>query len=90
VIVGDKPRPLTATHWQIFVMLYRNRGDLDRIHVELCKGQDRPSAEPYREQMRLLRQMLAASRYQIVNHRTLGYELILTDASTTATVAPHV
>ena len=88
-MIGDKPRPLTATHWQIFV-LYRNRGDLDRIHVELCKGQDRPSAEPNTEQMRLLRQMLAASRYQIVNHRTVGYELILTDASTTATVAPHV
>jgi hypothetical protein len=90
VIVGDKPRPLIATHWQIFVMLYRNRGDLDRIHFELCKGQDRPSAEPNREHMRLLRQVLAGSRYQIVNHRTLGYELILTDASTTATVAPHV
>jgi hypothetical protein len=54
---------------------------IDRIHVELSKGRDRASAEPIREHMRQLRRVLAGSRYQIVNYRSLGYELIVADAS---------
>jgi DNA-binding response OmpR family regulator len=93
VMVAGKPRSLTATHWQIFMLLYRHRGDvvsIDRIHVELSKGRDRASAEPIREHMRQLRKVLAGSRYQIVNYRTLGYELIVADASTTVSVPPKV
>src|SRR5271169_5251886 len=83
VMVAGKPRPLTATHWQIFMLLYRHRGDVvysDRIHAELSEGRDRPSTELIREHMRQLRKVLAGSRYQI-DYRSLGYELIVADAS---------
>jgi DNA-binding winged helix-turn-helix (wHTH) protein len=90
VMVAGKPRPLTATHWQIFLLLYRHRGDVvysDRIHAELSEGQDRPSAELIREHMRQLRKVLAGSSH-IVNYRSLGYELIVADASDAAATAP--
>jgi DNA-binding response OmpR family regulator len=74
------PCPLTATHWQIFMLLYRHLYN-DRIHAELSEGRDRPSAELIREHMRQLRKVLAGSRYQIVNYRSLGYELIVADIS---------
>jgi hypothetical protein len=41
VMVAGKPRSLTATHWQIFMLLYRHCGDVDysdRIHAELSEG----------------------------------------------------
>jgi DNA-binding winged helix-turn-helix (wHTH) protein len=84
VMVTGSRRSLTATHWQIFMLLYRHRGDVvcnDRIHAELSEGRDRPSAELIREHMRQLRKVLAGSRYQIVNYRSLGYELIVADTS---------
>ena len=84
VMVAGKPRALTATHWQIFTLLYRHRGDVvynDCIHTELSEGRDRPSAELIREHMRQLRKVLAGSRYQIVNYRSLGYEIIVADTS---------
>ena len=89
-MIAGGPRSLTATHWQIFMLLYRHRGDVvdnDRIHAELCEGRDRPRPELIREHMRQLRKVLAGSRYQIVNYRSLGYELIIaltSDASATA------
>jgi DNA-binding response OmpR family regulator len=73
VTVAGKPRSLTATHWLIFGLLYRHRGDVvsnDRIHVELSKGRDWSSAEPIREQMRQLCKALAGSRHQIINYRS--------------------
>jgi DNA-binding response OmpR family regulator len=90
VMVAGKPRSLTATHWQIFMLLYRHRGDVvynDRIHAELSECRDRPSAELIREHMRKLRKVLAGSRYQIVNYRSLGYELIVSDTSDTPAMA---
>src|SRR6266446_294288 len=39
--VDGKARALTATHWQIFILLYQNRGDVvsnDRIRAELAEG----------------------------------------------------
>jgi DNA-binding response OmpR family regulator len=86
VMVAGKPRSLTATHWRIFMLLYRHRGDVvynDRIHAELSESRDRLSAELIREQMRQLRKVLAGSKYQIVNYRSLGYELLVADASDT-------
>ena len=53
----------------------------DRVHAELSERRDSPSAELIREHMRQLRKVLAGSRYQIVNYRSLGYELIVADAS---------
>jgi DNA-binding response OmpR family regulator len=41
VMVTGKPRSLTATHWQIFTLLYQHRGDVvsnDRIRAELSEG----------------------------------------------------
>jgi DNA-binding response OmpR family regulator len=72
VMVAGSRRSLTATHCQIFMLLYRHRGDVvynDRIHAELSEGRDRPSAD-----MRQLRKVLAGSRYQIVNYRSIGYD----------------
>jgi hypothetical protein len=53
----------------------------DRIDAELSEGRDHPSVELIREHLRQLRKVLAGSRYQIVNYRSLGYELIVADAS---------
>jgi hypothetical protein len=47
LMVAGSRRSLSATHWQIFMLLYRHRGDVvynDRIHAELSEGRDRPSA----------------------------------------------
>jgi hypothetical protein len=38
--------------------------------------------------MRQLRKVVAGSRYQIVNYRTLGYELIVADATDAVSVRP--
>jgi DNA-binding response OmpR family regulator len=95
VVVSGKPRPLTATHWRMFTLLYRHRNDVvcnDRIHAELSESRDRPSRELIREHMRQLRKVLAGSRYQIINYRSLGYELILSDTSPAPAMAlarPH-
>ena len=83
VIVADKPRSLTTTHWQIFMLLYQHRGDVvsnDRIRAELSEGSDQPSTHLITEHMRQLRNVVAGSRYQIANYRSLGYELIVADA----------
>jgi DNA-binding response OmpR family regulator len=93
VMVGGKFRSLTTTHWQIFVLLYRHSGDvvsIDRIHLALSQSRNRPSAEPIREHVRQLRRVLAGSRYQIVNYRTIGYELIIADAAPAAPVPSEV
>jgi DNA-binding response OmpR family regulator len=61
VMVAGSRRSLTATHWQIFMLLYWHRGNVvcnDRIHTELSEGRDRPSAELIREHMRQLRKAL--------------------------------
>jgi DNA-binding response OmpR family regulator len=66
------------------MLLYRHRGDVvynDHIQAELSEGRDHPSAELIREHMRQLRKVLAGSRYQVVNYRSLGYELVVADAS---------
>jgi DNA-binding response OmpR family regulator len=83
VMVAGKPRSLTATHWRIFMLLYRPRGHVvanDRIHAELSESRDRLSTHLITEHMRQLRKVLAGSKYQIVNYRSLGYELIVADA----------
>jgi DNA-binding response OmpR family regulator len=77
-----KPRSLTATHWQIFVLLYRHRGDVvsnDRIRRKLSARRDPPCTHLITEHMRQLRKVLTRSRYQIVNYRSIGYELIMAD-----------
>jgi DNA-binding winged helix-turn-helix (wHTH) protein len=84
VTVAGSRRSLTATHWQIFILLHRHYRDVvynDRIHAELSEGRDRPSAELIREHTRQLRKVLAGSRYQIVDYRGLGYGLIVADTS---------
>jgi hypothetical protein len=88
VIVAGSRRSLTATHWQIFMLLYRHRVSNDRIHAELCEGRDWPSAELIREHMRQLCKVRAGSRYQIVNYRSLGSELIVADTSEASATAP--
>jgi DNA-binding response OmpR family regulator len=73
------------------MLLYRHRGDVvynDRIHTELSERGDRPSAELIREHMRQLRKVLAGSKYQIVNYRALGYQLIVADTSDASATAP--
>jgi DNA-binding response OmpR family regulator len=81
LLVAGKPRRLTPNFWQLFTLLYRHRGDVvdnDRICAELYDANEQPvAANAARENVRRLRRALAGSRYEIVNHRTLGYELIV-------------
>jgi DNA-binding response OmpR family regulator len=86
VLVAGKPRRLTPTFWRLFTLLYRHRGDVvynDQLHAELYRGDvEQPMAgNVIRENVRRLRKVLIGSRYEIVNHPTLGYELIVADAS---------
>jgi hypothetical protein len=54
--------------------------DNDRICAELYDEMEQPlAANAVRESVRRLRRALAGSRYEIVNHPTLGYELIVTE-----------
>ena len=81
VLVAGKARRLTPKFWRLFTLLYRHRGDVvdnDRICAELYEETELPvAANAARENVRRLRRALAGSRYEIVNHPTLGYELIV-------------
>jgi DNA-binding response OmpR family regulator len=84
VMVAGSRRSLTATHWQIFhAALPAPRGcRLQRSHSRrTLRGPGSPERGANREHMRQLRKVLAGSRYQIVNYRSLGYELIIADTS---------
>jgi hypothetical protein len=82
IFVAGQPRQLTPTFWQLFVLLYRRRGTV--VSSTLLRRQ--------RENLRLLRKLLAGSRYQIVNHRDIGYELIVTfrPAAPESLPVPHM
>ncbi len=91
MLVAGKPRRLTPNFWRLFTLLYRHRGgvlDNDRIQTELYDETEQPlAANAVRENVRRLRKVLAGSRYEIVNHSTLGYELFVTARRRTRTVA---
>jgi DNA-binding response OmpR family regulator len=84
VSVAGKPRRLTPTFWRLFTLLYAHRGDVvdyDWLHAELYRDVDRPMAcNVVRENVRRLRKVLAGSSYEILNHPTVGYELIIANA----------
>jgi DNA-binding response OmpR family regulator len=84
VLVAGEPRRLTPNFWRLFILLYGHRGDVvdnDRIQAELYDETEQPlAANAVRENVRRLRKALAGSRYyEIVNHPTLGYELVVSD-----------
>ena len=85
VLFAGKPRRLTPAFWRLFTFLYRHRGDVvdnDRIQAELYNITEQPlAANAGRENVRRLRKALAGSRYEIINHPTLGYELIVADVA---------
>jgi len=85
VLVAGKPRRLTPAFWRLFTFLYRHRGDVvdnDRIQAELYNITEQPlAANAGRENVRRLRKALAGSRYEIINHPTFGYELIVADVA---------
>ena len=91
VVVAGKPRRLTPNFWRLFTLLYRHRGDVvdnDRIQAELYDKTEQPlAANAVRENVRRLRRVLAETRYEIVNHPTLGYELVVTARRRTRKVA---
>jgi hypothetical protein len=72
-------------------VLYRHRSDVvdnDRLREELYRNLDQPMvAKVVKENVRRLRRLLAGSRYEIVNHPTLGYELIVADVPAAGTTA---
>jgi DNA-binding response OmpR family regulator len=82
VLVAGKPCRLAPTLWRLFTLLYRHRSDVvdnDRLHAELYRQIEQPIfGNVVKENVRRLRKVLAGSRYEIVNHPTLGYELIVT------------
>jgi DNA-binding response OmpR family regulator len=82
--VGGKPRRLTPTFWRLFTLLYAHRTDVvdyDQLHAELHSDEEVPtSANLIRENIRRLRKVLAGSRYEIINHPTIGYEMIVAAA----------
>jgi DNA-binding response OmpR family regulator len=84
IVVTGKQHRLTLTFWRLFALLYAHRGDVvynERLHAELYGSVDQPmAANVIRENVRRLRKVLAGSRYEIVNHPTLGYELIVADS----------
>ena len=94
MLVAGKPGRLTPNFWRLFTLLYRHRRDVvdnDRIQAELYDdAMEQPlAANAVRENVRRLRKVLAGSRYEIVNHPTLGYELIVVDGPDAVTT-PHM
>jgi DNA-binding response OmpR family regulator len=81
VFVAGKPCRLAPSLWRLFALLYHHLGDVvdtDRLHAEVCREMEQPLvANVVKENVRRLRRALAGSRYKIVNHPTLGYELIV-------------
>jgi hypothetical protein len=81
VLVSGKPCRLAPTLWRLFTLLYQHRSDVvdnDRLHAELCREMEQPLvATVVKENVRRLGKALAGSRYEILNHPTLGYELIV-------------
>jgi hypothetical protein len=69
IFAGGQPRQLTPMSWRLFTLLYRRRGTVVSSKALLRRR---------RENLRQLRKVLAGSRYEIVNHRDIGYELIVT------------
>jgi hypothetical protein len=67
IFAGDELRPLTP--WELFSLLYCRRGtvvlDKDLSHAQ-------------RQAMSQLGKMLAGSRYEVVNYRGVGYDLVVT------------
>jgi hypothetical protein len=63
----------------------------DQIQTELYDETEQPlAANAVGENVRRLRRALAGSRYEIVKHPTLGYELIIADhPGATTTVHPE-
>jgi hypothetical protein len=60
----------------------------NRLYAELYGDIDRPmAANAVRENERRRRKVLTGSRNVIVNHPTIGYELIIADPPGTGTVA---
>jgi hypothetical protein len=68
VFVAGEPRQLTPHFWRLFALLYSRRGSV--VLVSLLR--------PQRENLCVLRKLLVKSRYQIVNRKSIGYELIVT------------
>jgi DNA-binding response OmpR family regulator len=91
VLVAGRRCRLAPTLWRLFTVLYRHRGDVienDRLRDELYREMDQPmAAKVVKENVRRLRRLLVGSRYEIVNHPTLGYELIITDVPAAGTTA---
>jgi DNA-binding response OmpR family regulator len=69
---------MTRMFWRLFTLLYAHRNDVvdyDLLHAELYRDEGPTSANVIRENVRRLRKVLAGSRYKIINHPTIGYEL---------------
>jgi DNA-binding response OmpR family regulator len=83
VLVAGKPCRVAPTLWRLFTVLYWHRSDVidnDRLRDELYREMEQPmAAKVVKENVRRLRKLLAGSRYEIVNHPSLGYELIIAD-----------
>jgi hypothetical protein len=69
ISVAGESRQLTRAWWELLTLLYRRRGTAVSSKAILRRQ---------RENLRLLRKVLVGSRYEIVNHRDIGYELIAT------------
>ena len=83
MLVAGKPCRVAPTLWRLFTVLYWHRSDVidnDRLRDELYREMEQPmAAKVVKENLRRLRKLLAGSRYEIVNHPSLGYELIIAD-----------
>ncbi|MFL5265491.1 MAG: winged helix-turn-helix domain-containing protein [Stellaceae bacterium] len=75
VLPRRQRRQLSPTEWRLFAALYRRHGRIVP-RVELAQAAlITPSA--LTEQIRRLRNQLFGSRFQLVTHRSYGYELVV-------------
>jgi DNA-binding response OmpR family regulator len=91
LLVAGKLCRLAPALWRLFTVLYRHRSDVvdnDQLRDELYPEMEQHmAANVVKENVRRLRRALAGSRYEIVNHPTLGYELMVTDVPAAGTTA---
>ena len=85
VMVAGGSRRLSPTHWRLFVLLYRCRGDAvhcDHAYDVPYHGvRNPPTPRVIRAHISHLQRALEGSRYHIEMRLGLGYELVIAEAA---------
>jgi DNA-binding response OmpR family regulator len=75
VLPSGRHHPLSRTEWRLFAALYLRHGRV--VSRKELAREARITSYALTEQIRRLRNQLFGSRFQLVTHRSYGYELMV-------------